>query len=729
MKHLTRTHLTFRPLLERCCGSVFSRSPRQLGRVLLATLFFWGNFASNTLGEDFATNTVLLFTPQELAVLAPGPDPQASLAVVTNSPFGQSSALRVETAVGLDFLKVPLRPQGSNDLWIVMDACYDGDQAGTIHLRFLSRGETSPRLFASVLLFPRLPTRIAIPLSVLDAQTVLPSRTPLRMKATITGRRLPRTELSDVSMALTETRGKQRLFLSSLRVTSSEPPYPAAKQVVVDPLGQWLQHDWEGRSTSEAAMVQQLRAARVQSGEVSFPEGWNQHGAFRGRQFPTNSYFHAETDGKRWWLVDPEGFAFFSLGLNSVRPGEETLLLPGMENLCQWLPEQYGAFAETIDELPGGGFAVDFPRANLVRVFGKSWRSDWTSLVRGRLLSWRFNTLGARSDLELVRTIRLPYVLELGPFPSTSTRLFRDFPDVYSPEYLAAAKVFAKGLETVKTDPLLVGYFLGYEPQWARGRVNLASEMLETNPGTHTRRMLAAWVRDRYQDRPSEWARAWEERLEDFDQLVTSTFENLADSSASAREDLWEFSRQMVRQYVGVVCDETKKADPHHMNLGMRYDGIPSDLVYEGVDRFDVFSVNCYEMQPPVEALRAVTRRTGRPVLISGFRFGALDRGLPSTGPCAVSSQEDRAVAYRRYVELAADSPFIVGVHYSSLYDQPLLGGQIGENYQIGFVDVCHQPYAELVDQARRAHESVYEIMLGKRKPFKVKASPAVPVQ
>jgi hypothetical protein len=57
-------------------------------------------------------------------------------------------------------------------------------------------------------------------------------------------------------------------------------------------------------------------------------------------------------------------------------------------------------------------------------------------------------------------------------------------------------------------------------------------------------------------------------------------------------------------------------------------------------------------------------------------------------------------------------------VHYSALNDQPLLGRFDGENYQVGFVDVCHRPYKELVDSARRAHRSVYPLRLGLEKPY-----------
>jgi hypothetical protein len=109
-------------------------------------------------------------------------------------------------------------------------------------------------------------------------------------------------------------------------------------------------------------------------------------------------------------------------------------------------------------------------------------------------------------------------------------------------------------------------------------------------------------------------------------------------------------------------------------------------------------------------------------VIIGEFHFGALDRGLPATGLRGVASQADRGVAYRRYLESGAANPNLVGVHYFILNDQAVLGRFDGENYQIGFQDVCHTPYPELVEQAQAAHEAMYDVMTGARPPFAQKA-------
>jgi len=59
--------------------------------------------------------------------------------------------------------------------------------------------------------------------------------------------------------------------------------------------------------------------------------------------------------------------------------------------------------------------------------------------------------------------------------------------------------------------------------------------------------------------------------------------------------------------------------------------------------------------------------------------------GLPSTGIGAVKDQTARGQAYRCYFEDAAANPFVVGVHWFTLYDQSALGRYDGENYNIAF--------------------------------------------
>jgi hypothetical protein len=133
---------------------------------------------------------------------------------------------------------------------------------------------------------------------------------------------------------------------------------------------------------------------------------------------------------------------------------------------------------------------------------------------------------------------------------------------------------------------------------------------------------------------------------------------------------------------------------------------------------FDVFSMNCYREKIPAKEVKAINDLLGLPVMIGEFHFGALDVGLPATGIGHVKDQYARGQAYRIYVEDAAANPWCVGTHYFTQYDQSALGRGDGENYNIGFMDVCNKPYEQLVRAARETHERLYGIAAGRLQAF-----------
>jgi hypothetical protein len=632
--------------------------------------------------------------------------------------------------LGEPAVRLPATPEGTalhlagtlpwaSARYLAMDALVDGDHDGEVLLRFFAKGEPKARLRVSLGLFPRLRTRLVLPLSVLDAQSLFLPRTPGRLKAVASGRRLPPAEIDHVDLQLKQAGGPQSLYLGAISFRTTVPPCPVPAAPLVDSLGQWKAKEWPDKTKDDAYLGTDLDVQLERGREASWPKGFCRRGGSEERTFRPTGFFHLVHDGTRWWLVDPEGHGFFSLGLDSVRPGEQAAVVPGAEALFGPLPPRKGPLAEAWGRSDRWGVPTySYALANLIRSFGPRWRDDWTQLTRDRLVAWRFNTIGNWSDPGFEKASGLPYVIPMPPYPTTAVHLYRDFPDVFAAEFQRSAREYARHLASFRDDANLVGYFMGNEPQWAFGANDLAAEMLEAHPGSATRRRLSAWLSERYHGDAAAWARAWGLGLTSFDQVTTAVVPRAADRSAAAKADLWEFSKEMVRAFVRIPAQECRRVDPNHLNLGLRYAWISSDLLFEGAEWFSVFSINAYEMLPPADEIARIAERTRKPVMIGEFHFGALDRGLPATGLRAVASQAERGVAYRRYVEAAAANPNVVGVHYFVLNDQPVLGRFDGENFQIGFVDVCHRPYRELVDAARTTHERIYDVVEGREKPY-----------
>jgi hypothetical protein len=238
--------------------------------------------------------------------------------------------------------------------------------------------------------------------------------------------------------------------------------------------------------------------------------------------------------------------------------------------------------------------------------------------------------------------------------------------------------------------------------------------MLYNTPQCETRKALSKFLQEKYST-DEALSKTWG---------ISTSFENLAGGNWSAKlsqaalQDMEAFSGQMVDRFFNVLTHACKRVDTHHMNLGARYHTVPPAWAQKGMKYFDVFSMNCYREKIPAQEVKAINDVLGLPVMIGEFHFGALDVGLPATGIGHVKDQEARGQAYRIYVEDAAANPYCVGTHYFTQYDQSALGRGDGENYNIGFMDVCNRPYEPLVRAARETHERMYEVADGKQSAY-----------
>ena len=87
-------------------------------------------------------------------------------------------------------------------------------------------------------------------------------------------------------------------------------------------------------------------------------------------------------------------------------------------------------------------------------------------------------------------------------------------------------------------------------------------------------------------------------------------------------------------------------------------------------------------------------------------------------------AQNDRGQPYGRNDELKGPlsswrqtHPYGVGCHYFQYSDQFALGRFDGENYNIGFYDICLQPYEDLIDEVRTGAGEIYDIAAGLKGP------------
>lgn len=619
----------------------------------------------------------------------------------------------VQTVIELPHDLVP-SPEWTSEKLLVFDAVNGGPYMADVVGHFAD-GEREMTIRLG--LFPGLATRVVLPLSYLDSERVIPGRSPHRFKCVCSGGPVDPSRLTQAKLSGQTAGGRAAIRISEPQLTAAWPQeWPRAQAPLVDDLHQWAQREWPGKTPSLEAIrgritEELLSSASGLSGELDRWGGW------AAIQFRATGYFRTERDRDRWWLVDPDGHPFYSIGVDCVRPNSvaET---SGNEDLFADLPPRDGPYGHLWGG-PGEGEKTlfDAMRHNLVRALGERWFEQWTELCSRRLRSWGFNTVGNWSDIRFCRFAGLPYVWQLRDFPTTEKTIFRGFPDVFSDEYVRNSRRFAEQLADFREDRGLVGYFLRNEPHWAFGDYNLVERMLVQGGPSACRERFVEWLKELY-GRIGALNRAWGSDFPGFDVLAVRPLPEDELASDAARADLKAFNRMMIDRYVRIPSEECKKVDPNHLNLGVRYAWIAHDDLLAGADAFDVFSINGYRDQPQADVIARCAEAAGAPVLIGEFHTGALDRGLPDGGLRVVHTQQDRADCYRYYVEQGAAIPELVGAHYFQWNDQHAVGRHDGENWQIGVVDICQQPYEEFVSGARRSHARIYRVALGELRPF-----------
>lgn len=609
--------------------------------------------------------------------------------------------------------------------YLVVEVTNNNTEQLEMHFEFYKSPDyrMEPELVCVMGTVPYNRVRMYFDFRYLDNQQIFLPRTPGKLKTLISGSAIKKEDIKGFIISFRDHFKPQHLILHDIYLSSEEPDCSITEPVkLVDEMGQLSVKDWPGKTNSLEEMTDRMGKLLSSANLEGFLEEYkySSFGGFISKKFEATGFFRVDQDEERWWLVDPEGYAFFSVGLDCMGTNSSEKI-DGIQDLYQWLPERGSEFEEAFSEykstLEGTGF--DFYVANLIRAFGKDWWKYWAQISKSHMYNWGLNTVGNWSQQSFAEWSKMPYVYPLADFPTTSKKIFRDFPDVFSEEYGLNAVDYAKQLEVFRDDRYLIGYFMRNEPIWGfAGRINLAREMFRSSEAFKTKESLILYFRGKYGNCIEALNKAWGTCFDEFEQLNGMTY---AQVEGQIEKDLFDFSAVMVEKYISVPAIELKKVDSNHLNLGMRYAWISSELVFQGCKYFDVFSINCYKFEPDKEEIKFISEKTGRPCMIGEYHFGAPDRGLIGAGLKSVATQEDRGKAYRYFTEQAASIKELLGVHYFTQNDEPTLGRSDGEAWQIGTVDVCQNVYTEFVEGMKEAHRNLYEVASGVKKPYDVK--------
>jgi hypothetical protein len=166
--------------------------------------------------------------------------------------------------------------------------------------------------------------------------------------------------------------GHVRWCLTPLIISVDEPPLLEkpilCKGPLLDELGQSTLHTWPGKSHNSDEVSHRLQEQMAAIGKQRWPESFSRWGGWLEKRLEGSGFFRTQHDGKRWWMVDPDGYVFWSSGMDCVGVDTEAAY-NGLETALTWLPEQQGSYKDIFSEY-GSIKKVNYLAANLIRAFG-----------------------------------------------------------------------------------------------------------------------------------------------------------------------------------------------------------------------------------------------------------------------------------------------------------------------------------------------------------------------
>lgn len=380
-------------------------------------------------------------------------------------------------------------------------------------------------------------------------------------------------------------------------------------------------------------------------------------------------FFHVRKIGDRWWAIDPEGYYYINIALNSISQGKS-------DRNRQALQEKFGTKENWINE------TVSLLQENGFNCAG-SW-SDTRAIIEANknaekpfayTVNWNFMSSYGR--------VRGGTYQQPGHTGYPNDAIF-----VFDPEFESFCDQHARQLLDTRDDPNLFGHFSDNEMPFKFESLDNYLALPENEPGC---RAAKKWLKDK-----------------------GISPESITDNH---RE---EFMALVADKYFSIVSNAIKKYDPNHMCIGARFysseKNQPAFMKTAG-KYLDIVSNNYYNYWTPDSTHMANWEEwTGKPFIVTEYYTKGEDSGMPNQSGAGwiVRTQKDRGLFYQNYNLALLESRNCVGWHYFKYQDNdPTAKGVDPSNVDAnkGIVDNDYQIWDPLMAEMRELNTQVYEII------------------
>jgi hypothetical protein len=381
------------------------------------------------------------------------------------------------------------------------------------------------------------------------------------------------------------------------------------------------------------------------------------YGGIRPERRVATGFFRGEKIGRRWWLVDPEGYRFIHVGVVDVKH-----------------PQGIGS--------PEGWAAAT---TKLLHAHGFNGTGAWseTALLRASpqpvayTMMWNFMSSYGRKGGGIYQ--------QAGHMGYPGDCIF-----VFEPAFAAFCDDYAKRLAATKDDPWLLGHFSDNElPLYTKTLDNFL-KLPPTDPGR-----IAA----------DEWLAAHRAK-HPADQGLTEAM----------RQDFLGF---VAEQYLQITTAAIRKYDPNHLCLGPRFDfqALQSPPLFAAAGRhLDVIAVNYYHAWSP-DPVRTENwvKWSGKPFLVTEWYAKGMDSGFANTTGAGwvVKTQADRGRFYQNFALGLIETGGCVGWHWFKYRDNDP-GSKTADPSNLdsnkGIVNLRLDPYVPLLQAMHELNRQVYSL-------------------
>lgn len=586
------------------------------------------------------------------------------------------------------------------------------------------------------------------------------------------------TALNFFTMGLLEDK---EIEISDIRLRKNPALDPTWKINILDKFGQNAKIETSLKVSSEKELRE---LANKELEELAQSKGMKNRSVFggysAGPKFEATGYFRTQKVEGKWWMIDPQGYLFFSHGPanvrmanlstytgidfkdDSIRVRNSDELIPEdsmgsvkisskvketsyisselRNNMFEWLPDyndplaKHYSYRRTTHKGPiPHGETYSFYRANLERKYGEessdSVVTKWHQVTLDRMKDWGFTSFGNWVDPGFYKAKQVPYFANgwiIGDFKTLSgkTNHWGLMPDPYDPVFAERAQATINEVaKKVNASPWCTGIFIDNEKSWGlregsvEDKYGLILDALSKNSvDSPAKKAFTVFITEKYKE-ISTLNKAWESNFSSWEEVSAGiTFSAHNDVLVA---DLSKMLELLGEQYFIVVHNTLEKVMPNHLYMGARMAnwGMPDEIIKASTKYSDVLSFNIYE-----EGVQGhywdFLEEVDLPVVIGEFHIGTSpDSGLYNPGIVHASGQKDRADKYKVYMKSVLSKSYMVGAHWFQYVDEPITGrAHDGENANIGFVTVADIPYPELVNAVKEVTSTMYQNRLADKK-------------